>query len=476
MQRPNVLILYTDQQRWDALGAAGNPEIRTPNLDRLASAGTMFSHHFVQAPVCMPSRASFLSGRYPASIGITHMGVPLPQDLPLLPHYLRNYGYRTANIGKIHALPHANRDHREPHPSYGFDHLEISDEPGPYEDAYRSWVRAKAPDELDHISAGLPPSAAVWQRTMGVKDGIAHPPDRLPKQAVPFPGRDDLTHSAFVGEQTRAFIAQQARLPWLCIAGFYSPHSPWIVPRKYLDLYDPATLTLPPPEVRAAQPPSKMQRESAPAGQSDDELRSVMHGYYAMVSEVDDQIGQILELVERQGMTDDTMIVFTSDHGEWLGKYGRYGKGHPADDTVSRVPLIIKPPARYASRTPVVDHLVEAIDVLPTVLEVAGIPIPPVLQGRSLCPLWMNEESSAASWRESALTEHGVWKTLRTTHHRYLVEASGAEGLYDLDRDPHGIDNIAGEPEAGTVLAEHRLLLVQRLLERERPLARTWTY
>ena len=143
MKRPNILILYTDQQRWDALGVNGNPDIQTPNLDRLAQEGVNFDHHFVQNPVCMPSRISFLTGQYPSTLGITHMGVPVPEHTVTLPRLLRNYGYTSANIGKLHFLPHANRDHREIHPAYGFDHLEISDEPGCYEDAYRAWVRRR---------------------------------------------------------------------------------------------------------------------------------------------------------------------------------------------------------------------------------------------------------------------------------------------------------------------------------------------
>ncbi len=134
MKRPNILLIYTDQLRWDALGVNGNREVKTPHLDALAAEGVNFDRHFVQSPLCMPSRVSFLSGQYPATLGITQMGVPVPEELQILPHYLKPAGYKTANIGKLHFLPHANRDHRDLHPSYGFDQLEISDEPGVYED------------------------------------------------------------------------------------------------------------------------------------------------------------------------------------------------------------------------------------------------------------------------------------------------------------------------------------------------------
>lgn len=476
MRRPNILILYTDQQRWDAIGAAGNPEILTPNLDRLAASGTRFSHHFVQNPVCMPSRASFLSGQYPETLGISHMGVPLPEDFWLLPRYLGSYGYRMANIGKLHALPHANRDHRMPHPPYGFDHLEISDEPGLYEDAYRAWVRATAPQHLDAISLGLPPSATIWQRTMGIVDGVTHPAERFPKRAVPFPAPDELTHTAFVSDRTRAFIAQQGEQPWLCIAGFYSPHSPWVVPQRYLDLYDPATLTLPTDGARQPFGIDPSNRDSLDAASSDDELRSAMHGYYAMVSEVDDHVGRILDALDAQGMTDDTMVIFTSDHGEWLGKYGRYGKGHPADDAVSRVPLLIRRPASDRPQAPVVGTIIEAIDVLPTILEAAAIPIPPALQGQSLFPLLSGRDDAGTPRNDSALTEHRGWKSLRTRTHRYGIAASGEEHLFDIGADPDETRDISSDPGSADVLAAHRHLLLRRLISRERPRARTWTY
>ena len=116
MRRPNFLIIYTDQQRWDGLGANGNQDIHTPHLDRLASQSVNFDHCFVQNPVCMPSRLSFLTGQYPSTLGITHMGVPVPADTVTLPRLLGPYGYRSANIGKLHFQPHANRDHRTYHP------------------------------------------------------------------------------------------------------------------------------------------------------------------------------------------------------------------------------------------------------------------------------------------------------------------------------------------------------------------------
>lgn len=470
MRRPNVLLLYTDQQRWDALGANGNPDIHTPNLDRLAAEGINFDHCFVQNPVCMPSRVSFLSGQYPSTLGITHMGVPVPEDLPILPTLLAPYGYHTASIGKLHFLPHANRDHRVPHPRYGFDQLEISDEPGVYEDAYRAWVRRVAPDQLDHLSVGLPPATDVWYRQMGVRDTVRHPCEggRFDfKGAIPFPGDERYTHTAFVAERTIAYLRQtDPRRPFVCIAGFYSPHSPWVAPQRFLDLYDPDRLALPsfPPEVDA-QRTGEMY--------SDAQLRSARWGYYAMVSEVDHHVGRILGVLDECGLTDDTIVIFTSDHGEWLGEHLRYGKGVPAEDPVARVPMIVRWPkgVRRPGRTH--SGLVEAVDLLPTLLDAAAVQIPPPLQGRS----WLAQlDGSAEPVKDSALTEHTGWKILRTAGYRYILREGGREHLYDLSVQHGDYHDVAADPTYGSVLAEHRRLLLQRLLEMERPRPRIWPY
>ena len=160
MQRPNVLLLYTDQQRWDALGAAGNPLIRTPNIDALAADGTLFSNSFVNCPVCMPSRMSMLSGLYPNTLGIRCNGTEMPRDVPCVQNVLNLYDYHTANIGKLHFHNHAsyNRRHEDPHPSYGFRTLILSDEPGCYDDAYIKWVEMHDPAMVPRCRVDPPPA------------------------------------------------------------------------------------------------------------------------------------------------------------------------------------------------------------------------------------------------------------------------------------------------------------------------------
>ncbi|PIX48616.1 MAG: hypothetical protein COZ57_05025 [Armatimonadetes bacterium CG_4_8_14_3_um_filter_66_20] len=466
LTRPNILFIHTDQQRWDTLAANGNSVIRTPNLDRLAAEGTNFDHAFAQNPVCMPSRVSVLTGQYCSALRITHMAVTVPEDTVTLPAMLRNYGYHNALIGKLHFLPHSNRDHREVHPAYGFHHLELSDEPGCYEDAYRAWVRRKAPDQLDFVSLGLPPVTEHWQRLLGVRDGIRHP-EREARKARPFPGRSDVTQAAFVGEQTIEYLRRHKDDTFFCFAGFYSPHSPWVAPQEFLDLYDPADVPIPtfPPDMDAKRTADHF---------SDEELRSVTQGYYAMISEVDHWVGRLLDTLEELGLADNTIVVFTSDHGEWLGEHLRYGKGHWAPDVVSRVPLLFRvPEALGGAAGRRVSDLVECVDLVPTLLRLAGVPIPPQVQGDQLP---VPADCTTCEGDSLALCEHHGWRSLRLPGFRYVAEASGVERLYDLDTDPWEYRDVAADPTYAGALADARKALLGRMLRIEQPLTREWPY
>ena len=298
---------------------------------------------------------------------------------------------------------------------------------------------------------GLPPATAVFNKLMGIDDSVKHPSPE-PRDdfvgAVPFAGDERYTHTAFVAERTIDFLQQQdGKRPFLCIAGFYSPHAPWVVPQCFLDLYQEKTFTI-------------------QNSQFTIHHLSPVHGYYAMISEVDHHIGRILAVLEQQGLADNTIIIFTSDHGEWLGDNGRFGKGYPGDDPVTRVPLIVKAP-EINLQSPISglhSPFVESVDVLPTILDLAGIQIPPHLNGRSFAGLIQKREYTP---RDSALTEFNGWKTLRTAQHRYLIHQNGEEMLWNELGDVVQDDKL---------LAEHRHLLLQRVLDAERPHPRIWPY
>lgn len=466
----NILIIHTDQWRWDALGCLGSPAI-TPALDSLAAEGVLFGSAVVQSPVCMPSRASMLTGRYPSDLGITHMGVPVPEETETIATVLRRRGYRTANIGKLHFQPHANRDHASPHPDYGFDDLSLSDEPGVYEDDYRAWVRAHDPSALSGLSLGLPPAAHTWRDALGIDDGISHAGagqrhdfDEINE----FHAASHLTHTAWVATRTMEHLSGLApHQPALTIASFFSPHAPFHVPAEFLDLYDRDHLPLPnlSPAERAGQ---------ATHGPSDEQIRMVRHGYFAAISEVDHHVGRILGHLEALGRRENTLVIFTSDHGEWLGDHLRFSKGHPADDPVSRVPLIMRWPAGINEPGRTVSDLVELLDVVPTILGAAAIPLPHSLQGHSLLDAL---RAAAGPFRPPiAVTEHDGWRSVRTPHHRYLIHADGSESLWDLGTDPDGHTDVAGHQASAGQLAEHRRLLLMRQLQTDRPLPRSWPY
>ena len=325
---------------------------------------------------------------------------------------------------------------------------------------------------MDSISAGIPPGTRVWQDALGIEDDIVHRGD--PKGRfdfagpIPFAADESLTHSAFVGERTIQFIQQTGAEPFLCIAGFYSPHAPWLVPQKYLDLYDPAALSLPafPPELDKPRP------ADSEALYSDAQLRRAKHGYYAMISEVDHYVGRILDALEASGKRDETIVVFTSDHGEWLGDHLRFGKGYPAPDVVSRVPLIIDAPGMLAGGA--YDGLAEAVDIVPTLLELAAISIPSIMQGESLAGILRGEADTRRN--ATALTEAAGWKSLRRPRFQYLIHDDGRERLWDLEVDPGAYRDLAQVNEYQPALADCRKLLLTRLLAMERPLPRTWVY
>ncbi|WP_175442262.1 sulfatase [Humibacillus sp. DSM 29435] len=464
---PDVLLVYTDQWRWDALGCAGWP-VLTPNLDRLAADGVRFSRAVVQSPVCMPSRVSMLTGRLPSDLRITRMGIPVPPDTRTIADLLGHRGWHTATIGKLHFLPHANRDHAQPHPSYGFDTLVISDEPGVYEDDYRAWLRRIAPEALDQLPTELPPAAAVWQNTLGhVSDDAQATTGRDDfADAHVFAADESLTHSAWVA--TRTIDHLQSLPPGqraFTIASFFSPHAPYRVPQRFYDLYDRSTLPL-----SVLAPLERSQ--AAAAGLTEERLRAIRHGYFAACSEVDFHVGRILRELDRLGRAENTLVVFLADHGEWLGDHARLAKGFPADDPVSRVPLIVRWPGHTIGGH-VVEAVVEALDIVPTLLEACGVPAPPELQGDSLVPMLRGARLDRP---EVAITEHDDWTSIRSATHHYLVTAGGDEMLWDLSADPGEYEDVAAEAAQAGELARHRGLLLARLLRARRTLPRTWPY
>ena len=443
MRRPNVLFIHTDQQRWDTIRAAGFDTMITPNLDRLAARGVLFENAFTNNPVCMPSRQSMLSGQYPSAIGTTCNGIEMPEDVETIHTLLKPHGYHTACLGKLHFLNHSNRDYTKPHPSYGFDTLVNSDEPGCYEDAYIAWVRRKDPSQVENCRCSTPPA---WKGTPVVKQ------PRNTHEPYLFEGPEHLTHSAFVAEITCDYIREHADGPFFAFAGFYAPHCPLNPPKRFVDMYDPAALPL--PVMNDGENTPKL---------SDDDWRKVRQYYYALITHVDDQVGRILATLDDCGLTDDTLVIFTSDHGEHLGDHGLIQKGSPGFDSCVHVPLIVSWPGTLpAGRTQ--DELIELVDLAPTIFDCAGVEKPDFFQGRSFRPLLDGgdyEERTSVFIEEKTPFRHS-WKVVRTRAFKYCVSGAGEELLFDLWRDPHELTNVARSCEYQPALDDMRTELLKR--------------
>ncbi len=458
-ERPNVLVLHTDQQRFDTIAAAGNRAMHTPNLDRLAASGALVERFYVQSPVCMPSRASVMSGRYPNAAGVTCNGPRMPEDVRCIQHMLGDAGYFTGVIGKLHFLPHCARDHREAHPRYGFDHLQICDEPGCYRDAYREWVAEQDPSQLDAVNCGLPPARALWEQMMGWEGTVRPPVAREGFTAQVFEADDHLTNACFVADRSAQFLRERGDRPFFLFAGFYHPHSPLIPPQWALDMYDLDSIPLPAGNPRVTMPGEDREL-------SDTQIREIRRAYYAMVTDVDRGVGLILDELDELGMTEDTVIVFTSDHGDYMGDHGKFGKGVPGYECITRVPCLVVYPGHIEPGSRV-GGLMEATDLVPTLLEYAGVVREPSLQGRSMRALLEGDESSARSsvYCEYANPGSNNWAAVRTGEWFYARNAGGGEVLVDLQADPHELSNVATEAGYAVALSEMRSLALERSLQ-----------
>ncbi|SHH60343.1 sulfatase family protein [Clostridium grantii] len=454
-KRPNVLIIYTDQQRKDSIKCYGNEYAITPNLDNLAFQGVRFNNFFVQNPVCMPSRMSFLTGRFCSSLGIGTNGIPLGEDVLTINNILKPYNYHTAQIGKLHFQPHSRRDHRDPHPLYGFDTFILSDEPGCYEDAYTKWVEAIDPDMVSKVRTSLPPAAAHY----GTKSFSDVP--RETNEPYDFEGDEEYTHSSFVASETCEFIKNHGeRKPFFAIAGFYAPHTPVNPPRRFVDMFNVDDMEL--PKIGEHEEVSEVLKHI-----SDEEWKKIKAYYYAFAAHVDECVGNILNTLKEKKLDEDTIVIFTSDHGEYLGDHGRIQKGMPGHDCITNVPLIIRYPKAIKENT-IVEEIVEAVDVVPTILDFCGVQIPRQIQGKTFKELVTGKKKFH---KEDAFTEFfdpfGGYRSsvVRTKQYKYYIDNNGDEILYDMKKDPWELVNVVMENDYKQILLDMRKRLIKRLYE-----------
>ncbi|HEV2528265.1 MAG TPA: sulfatase-like hydrolase/transferase [Thermomicrobiales bacterium] len=482
--RPNILLICTDQQRYDALGCYGNDAIETPTIDGLASDGMRFERCYVQSPVCAPSRASLLTGQYVQNHGLWANGVPLPDQARLFTRDLADAGYDCGLIGKMH-LAAAFEGRTEPRYDDGFRVYRWSHDPshGSPDNAYHHWLEREHPDLYRR---------AVAART-GEGDG-----------SVTFDDMPTEAHSTrWTAEEAIAFLGEgrDPAKPFFLQVNFYDPHHPFVAPPDYLDRYDPATLLRPLVDAMGPDTKPSIQREAsresyaghAPgfAAYTSDEIQEIVRAYYAMVTFIDDEVRRILDRLDALGLRDDTVVIFTSDHGEMLGDHGLLLKGPFMYEGAVRVPLIIRWPGRLPSGERR-SELVQWIDLAPTILRLAGINPPRTFQGDDLLPLARGDDDARdRGWAICQYLNSGhpydppVLVTMLRTDRYKLIVLHGPpatdrprEGeLYDLDADPDELVNLWDEPESAPIRVELERRLIDILVattDRSQPREAPW--
>lgn len=396
-RRPNIVFVFADQMRASATGYAGNPDVRTPHLDALAGEGVAFMTAVANCPVCTPYRASLLTGRYPLSTGLFVNDVRLPESEVTIAEVLAAQGYDTGYIGKWH-LDGPERSAFTP--------------PGPRRQGFEFWAVGNCTHRYMHslYYRGDDPKPRYWE------------------------GYDAHAQADLAIEYIRS---RDSARPYCLFLSWGPPHNPYDqVPQRYLDLYDPDALYLPgnvPDELRT------------------DGTRRELAGYYAHITALDEALGRIVAAIDESDRAEDTILVFTSDHGDMLGSHGRHRKQWPWDESM-RVPLVVRFRRRQgAPRTE--DAPISVVDLLPTLLALCDVPIPEAVEGANLAHLITGgagdapEEALIASIAPFSEAWPGPeWRGVRTRRYTYARTLKGPWLLYDNAEDPGQVRNLLAEP------------------------------
>ncbi len=480
--RPNLLIITTDQQRYDALAANGNPRIQTPNLDKLADSGINLGHYFVNNPVCFPSRATLFTGRYPHSHKIRGNGIYLQSDREIhLFRVLKNEGYSIGYVGKNHLLrteEFQNFDHAD---VWGYNHADFwSNGEGltPGQKAYNDFEKGANQD----------------LRLKGAWAGARF--HDLPEED---------TKAWLMADSAIDFLqSREGDEPFCLYLSFYEPHAPHVAPRRFESVYPPDKMPLPEVpegelEGKPSRYPQKYNALKMPAATKADYQRFIAV-YYSMVSFVDEQVGRVMDVLADRQLLDNTIVVYTSDHGDFCGDHGMVKKDTVHLDSLLHVPFLLSWPGKLASQR-VDEALVEETDVMPTLLDLMGLEIPEGVQGQSFRPLlegtsrefheavfaetcnplarnpYPSYEAYLEDWHRDnpgQATPIGVpgeyTKTIRTSDWRYNWYASGEEELYEYATDPHEHVNRASDASLAETKTRLKLQLLEWALKSEDPL------
>ena len=465
MARPNILWLCSDQQRFDTLGVYGNSFVHTPNLDGLAAEGVLFEHAYCQNPVCTPSRASFLTGRYPRTCRTRQNGQSIPPDEQLVTKLLHDAGYVCGLAGKLHisaCYPEVCTG-TERRIDDGYDEFHWSHHPGQEwpTNEYFHWLREKG-------------ATFTHEKFEG---------EEYVETSVP----EAHHQTTWCAQKAVNFIEASAAFehPWLFSVNFFDPHHPFDPPREYLERYLDRLDEIPLPNYTPGElddKPPFQDRDSHGAYCSPDAFdrdhindrshRLIRAAYWAMCDLIDAQVGRMLEALDRTGQRDNTIVIYSSDHGEMLGDHGIYLKGPYFYEPAVHVPLIVSMPS-VITKSIRSEALVELVDIAPALMAAAGLDAHPGMQGKSLWPLLIGQ-ADPSSHRDDVYCEcynsvvrHRQPKAYTTmvrtaTHKLTAVHGADAGELYDLTADPSETYNLWHDPAH----AEVKTAMLKRLCDR----------
>lgn len=457
---PNILLIMTDQQTVGVMGCSGNPLVKTPNLDRLAAQGARITQAICPTPFCSPTRASIRTGLWPHTHGIVYNVAPdpkterrRPRQRPgrsglsdkhtVLDNLLYDKGYAAEHLGKWHLGPLSDLH------CYRHKGTEDGDRI-----AYTKWLETQGEGVFDRTprpgetfvdeSGGI----FVRQSTIRARDTLATGPAKMTAE-VHAVGRSAIAPRAqfetWLADRAMEWIQKHADRPFMLTFSVSPPHAPWIAPDPYYSMYDPPKMLLPAsfahpaPEYRNSQ----AGRMAAAAGEGG--LREQLRCYYAQVTMMDEHVGNLLAKLHKLGLDDKTLVIFTSDHGDMQGAHGLMGKSaHAFYEEVVRVPLIFRyPPTVRAGQ--VLDMQVSTMDLMPTMLEYAGLPIPAGVQARSLRPLLDGKAKpdDRPAFCERILEGKLACRMIRTSEWKLCAYGDGRRELFHLSEDPGELKNLA---------------------------------
>lgn len=451
--RPNVLFIVTDDMNCD-LSVYGHPMVKSPQLDRLAERGLVFERAYCQNPVCNPSRSSFLTGLYPEQTGITtnagHFREHLPEVTTLPQHFQKN-GYYVARVGKLY--------HYGVPPDIGTDGR---DDP-------QSWQEVRNPIGIDK---------AIEHDLNIIVEG-ASPGGTLSWLNVP---SEDEEHTDAIGTEMAIDLMERNHpdktgKPFFIAMGFYRPHTPYVAPSHYFDLYPKDTIEpyMMPEDDRDDIPKAALQDRPGQLELSVETRKEIIQSYFASITLVDTQVGLLLDALDRLELNENTIVVFVSDHGYHLGAHGLWQKSDLFEGS-TRVPLIVSAPGTLMARGKRTESLAELVDLYPTLSELCGLPQADHVSGKSLEPILRNPNRKV---RDTAFTvteartvrradkSKFLGRTIRTDRYRYTEWGEGAFGneLYDYDRDPEELSNLARDPEYASLVKRLKTQLEKRASE-----------